>query len=251
MNREQLIATTNPEVLLVDAGDLDELAKLDAKRLAASKLASTLAELSVASLASLVRKLEGEGSTLAVNEYLVENIKKKVFEATPDQLSVIIEEAKQLRVWYAGYGIKEAVMERNRQLAKLVGEYTNIEALDNALQQMSRGTQDEVKRGWLPRPVYDAAKKAILSMIPGADMHTLNRIGDVASDWRMRDPSSINPAIRKRDHEILEEAGLGYNVYPKGASFVVANGTKKFLVEKRRKVLGLLDSGHTIERVIA
>jgi hypothetical protein len=228
MNSYEEAVITNPEDLLADGLTANEVL---GGGIDTAELAKQLDQASVAAITEVLVSHQKHLSKY-LGRHMSKLIAKKVWDATPEQLEDIIQEAKASGddVWNE---VRKIVQRRNDLIASQVAGYTNLDALDALLTSVAK--QDG---RWLPRPVYDAAKKVVSSMVADANMTTLDKIGDFAAKWRFS--HEINQALRNRDGHLVRAVDR----YKTLIGYTLRSGSRQMAVENARKAIRMVESGY-------
>jgi len=226
MNNYDLV-TANPEDLFIEYESSEEIFDGGVDTVALAN------QLDAASAVAIGRLLADYQTSLApmLSSHLVELLKKKIWDATPDQLEDVVQEAKAegRDVWQK---VRLAVMQRNEYQASQVGTCNNVPAMDMMLKSMAKsGTL------WLPRPVYDAMIETLRKMISTATMTQLDVIGDFVGAWRCR--GVLLEDIKARDKTLVRSVSR----YEKTFGYVVRSGARQELVDKARRALRMVENG--------
>lgn len=228
------VMTTNPEDMLAEGYTADELVNGGVSDEYIDSLASELASASPVALASML----AANQNLA--QHIVDDVEKliieKVWQATPDELEVIVQQAKAEQVWNSR--VKAAVMKRNEMQATAVRNCKNLHALDIILYAVSKKGD-----GWLPAKVYHAAIENVRGWIKEATMSELDELSDLASKWRFK--HAVLPDIKERDAALIRSLSRAEKVRGDGsvAGYALKSGERQKLVENARRALRMIDSG--------
>jgi len=220
-------STINPETLIVDMG-MTSQEIFEGPEGLVDEIAKELANSSPVSLAILLEANQQLAREIVSD--IEQVIVQKVWDATPDELEELVEQAKDNKVWNSR--VKAAVQRRNQMQVRAIKECHNLEMLDTMLTAMAR-TRD----GWLPASVYEAAKENLAKRIETATMTELDTISSLAGRWRVR--HALLPAIKERDAALIRTLSRAEVI----GGYVLKTGTRKQLIEKPRKALRLIDTG--------
>lgn len=228
------VVVTDPEEMIGEGYSADELLNGGLTDEQINELAAELAKASPTALA----KMLACNQNLA--QHIVDDVEKrivqKVWEATPDELEVIVEQAKQEKVWSGR--VKAAVMRRNEMQATAVRNCKNLAALDVILYAVAKGDD-----GWLPATVYHAAIKNVRGWIKEANMSELDDLSDFASKWRFK--HAVLPDIKERDAALIRSLSRAEKVRGDGSvvGYALKSGARQELVNNARRALRMIDSG--------
>lgn len=161
---------------------------------AARNLARVLMKSSPVAIATLIDQYSVDAhSSQDVRNGMALILQHKIEEATPDQLEKVIAEAKSEGVWHL---VRPVVMKRNEKLAEHLSRFMNIEAVVDFLQ----GTATTEGK-WLPGPLYDAAGIALVAIAEQATVTVLDRVMEVAREFRLN--GMVAPVAAKRNRYLI------------------------------------------------
>lgn len=223
------IDVANPEDLL--QGEVQPSQMFD-DFISPRELADILSEANVTSLGKV---LIGYGDVLPNNpkEGIGKLLATKVYEATPDELQEICDDAKNQGVWHI---VNRSVMERNNKHARAVYKCENIASFDLLLSAIAKSGSR-----WLPSPVYHTAGKVLERFVNDADRVTdIDEIQDTADRWRLL--GQILKAVAKKDTALrraIERHKMAYG-------YRVKSGSRHELITSAAEALRKVESGEWV-----
>ncbi len=158
---------------------------------------------------------------------------RKVYEATPDELQGICDEAKRQGVWYI---VSRHVMERNNKHARAVYKCETLESFDMMLTSIAKtGSR------WLPKCVYHTAGKVLERFVLDTDRVTdIDEIQDMADRWRLL--GEIRRLVASQDQALIRAIKRHKNSF----GYRVKSGARHEVIESGARALRMVESGEWI-----